>query len=874
MAVSSRAGSTDELLERAEELDALDAALDAVCADGSRGCVVLVSGEAGAGKTSLLTAFVDRVGGRARVLSAACDPLFTPRPLGPLLDVATATGGELLDCVQRGAKPHDVSAALLRELDGSRPTVLMLEDVHWADEATLDVIRLLAARSRSVPVVLVLSYRDDELGRTHPLRRVLGELPGRQIRTRIMLPGLSREAVALLAGSSGLDADELFERTAGNPFFVRETLAAGSESVPPTVRDAVLARASRLSPAARGLLDAVAVVPQRCELWLAEALVGQPLSELDECISAGMLRSDARGTVAFRHELARIAVEESLAPDRAAALHRSAFAALTTPSRRFDDLARIVHHADAAHDGDAVLRYAPAAAEQASAVGAHREACDQLSRALRVAGPLAPDVRADLLERYAEEGFLTDIRTAVLPALDDALAIRHELGDSLGEGRLLCARSRLLGCAQGTRFADGDARRAITVLEQLPASAELARAYAELSRIAMLADDGDETLEWGTRAIAIAEQTGDQLALVQALNNVGVAEVQSAAPAWDKLERSLALARDAGFEEDAGRAYLNMCACACELYDWARLDEYADAGAAYCHERGLEAYFLYVLATKGTSELLRGRWTAAADTATTVLAMCPPDLPAPRQESLLTLGIIRARRDDPGHWPLLDDALAISRDIGDLQFTACAAAIRAEAHWLHGRPEAIDAETAAAFAEALTLERASYVGALAGWRARAGLPIEVPDYADPAWRAEIAGDAASAAAIWHERGCPYEAALAAAASADLELLQGAHESLVAMGARPAAVILARRLRELGARIPRGPRPATARHPAGLTTRQVEVLALLGEGLRNAEIAQRLVVSEKTVDHHVSAILAKLGVRSRAEATLAAARLIP
>src|SRR6516164_338913 len=301
------------LLERSEQLGSLGGALAAVAAGGP-GRVVLVAGEAGIGKTALLRRFCAGVDGSARVLWARCEPLFTPRPLGPVVDLAGVVGGEMAACTADGARPYDVAVALLRELEAG-PSVLVLEDVHWADEATLDVIRLAGRRVGDVPALVVLSYRDDELERSHPLRIVLGDLPGSDRVIRLELAGLSPQAVAELAGPAGVDAAELHRWTAGNPFLVTEVLAAGIGVVPRSVRDAVLGRAARLGGAAREVLDAAAVVPGPAELWLLDALAPAEAGALDECLDSGMVVL-AGSRVQFRHQIARQVVEESLPPGR------------------------------------------------------------------------------------------------------------------------------------------------------------------------------------------------------------------------------------------------------------------------------------------------------------------------------------------------------------------------------------------------------------------------------------------------------------------------------------------------------------------------------------------------------------------------------
>ena len=860
-----------ELLERAEQVAALRSALSGVAERGI-GSVVLVHGEAGIGKTVLVRRFCGQAGGSVRVLWATCDPLFTPPPLGPLFDIARVVEGELRERVEAGGQPHEVARALMDELDGRSSSVVVVEDLHWADEATLDVLRLCARRIDSVPALLVLTYRDDGLHRSHPLRSMLGELPS-AVCARHELPRLSETAVAALARASALDVGELYERTGGNPFYVTEVLAAGGGRIPPTVRDAVLARAAGLSGAARDVLEAVAVIPQRTEVWLLEALVQRALDGLDECLESGMLRGEADGVV-FRHELARLAIEESLTPHRAVVLHRRALAALAQPAIGPADEARLAHHAEAAGDSSAVLRYAPAAAEHAAAVGAHREALQQYERALRFGTSLAAERRAELLERFAEEGYLTDMREEALAALDEALAIHRDAGEVLREGNVLRLRARLEGCMGRTAEALVEAREAIRVLEQLPPGVELGRAYQVMSQQAMLTHNAGEAILWGEKAIVLAARLGDTEALAGALNNIGVIELSSGDLAGkEKLERSLDLARDANLPEDAGRAYNNLCASLSELGRHLDITPYVAEGLEYCQEHGLDAHARCLIAVKAENQLARGLWDEAAETATSLIDAPPSWAIGPIFDASRVRALVRARRGDPDHSTPLARAQAIAESVGDLGFVAPVAAARAECAWLEGQPQAIDPATGSVFELALRQRAPSHIGELGLWRWRAGLLDHPPADAGVPYSYQIAGDWARAASYWRENGCRYQAALALTDSHDGKALRQALDELQALGARPAAAIVARRLRELGERcLPRGPRPKTRANPAGLTTRELEVLALLAEGLRNAQIADRLVLSGKTVDHHVSAVLRKLGVHSRGEATAEATRL--
>jgi DNA-binding CsgD family transcriptional regulator len=236
------------------------------------------------------------------------------------------------------------------------------------------------------------------------------------------------------------------------------------------------------------------------------------------------------------------------------------------------------------------------------------------------------------------------------------------------------------------------------------------------------------------------------------------------------------------------------------------------------------------------------------------------------------LGLVRARRGDPGWRPPLAEAWALGEPTGELPRFGYVAAARAEAGWLAGDPAAV--ADAVEYALPVAQERGWDLlsGELADWSRRAGLPVEVSGIAEP-YALQLAGRWRRAAERWEEIGCPYEAALALAESSDERDVRRAIDELQRLGARPAAKIVARRLRERGVRrVPRGPYARTRENPAGLTAREVEVLALLAEGLRNAQIADRLVVSEKTVSHHVSAVLRKLDVSSRGEAGAKALRL--
>ena len=425
------------MLERTEQLSAL-AGRFANVVDGGAGRMVLVSGEAGIGKTSLVREFCDHAHGSGRVLWGSCDVLFTPRPLGPFVDVAEAAGGDVADAIERGAVPYEVAAAVRRVLEQRPPTILVLEDVHAADEATLDVMRLLARRSDGLPAMVIATYRDDGLDRWHPLRTVLGEIAALSPVDRLRLAPLSRDAVAQLAAPHGAEGHELYAKTAGNPFFVTEALAAPGEEIPATVRDAVLGRVAKLSPGARMLLDAIAVAGSQAELWLLDALASDCAQCLEECIGSGIVVAGTRA-VAFSHELARLAVEESIPVHRGLALHRAALAALESPPVGAPDPTRLAHHAHATGDAASVLQFAPLAGQQASRLGAHREAAIHYGEALRFADLVPLETRALLFSGRAFEVFLTVQFEPAVAAQEQALRCYEELGDRRGRGLALAS---------------------------------------------------------------------------------------------------------------------------------------------------------------------------------------------------------------------------------------------------------------------------------------------------------------------------------------------------------------------------------------------------------------------------------------------------
>ena len=851
-----------QLLERSEHLAALAEHLGAVNAT-SRGRLVLVAGEAGVGKTVLVRRFTGDQRD-VRVISGACDPLFTPHPLGPLLDIASAVDGEFERVVGGGRVAREVAIALVDELRRKKPTILVVEDIHWADEATLDVLRLLGRRIDQVPVLVLVTYRDDELTRGHPLRMVLGDLQASEGITRLKLSPLSATAVAQLAEPYGINPQELHHKTGGNPFFVAEVLAAGRTQIPDTIRDAVLARVARLTDGARALAEAVAVVPPQAELWLLEALAAHQMDRLEECIAMGILVPQA-DAVAFRHELARLAIAESTMPDRTLSLHRAALAALTSPPSGDLDVTRLAHHAEAADDTEAVLRFAPAAAIRATSAGAHREASAQYARALRFSRGVSGRSKAELFENRAYACYLSGQFSPAIDAQQSALDAYRVIDDQVKVGDSLRLLSRLLRYVGRAAEALAVSKEAVAILEELPPGRELALAYSNLSHLYVNAEDDEQARLWGRRGLELAQRIGDIESEVYSRINLEVRDRINLVPGTvDNLLQTLRLAQDSGLDEHAGRVFIALIWWAPRDKSYALADPYCERGLEYCTERGIDLWNHYFYAYKARREMDRGRWEEAVRNADLVLR--EPLSPVPRIVALAVIGLVRARRGDPGCWEPLDEAAALAESTGELQRLEPVAMARAEAAWLEGRSKAIVDSTANALEIGLRCHSSWVVGEMVLWRRRAGQPEPMPENVPEPYSLQVRGEWRRAAQVWMELGCSYEAAMALADSHDEDAQREALATFQEVGARPAAAIVARRLREQGVRdLPRGPRASTLQNRSKLTSREVEILTLVAEGLGNAEIAARLFLSKKTVDHHVSAILRKLGVKTRTQA---------
>jgi DNA-binding CsgD family transcriptional regulator len=855
------------LVEREQAVAALLERADEALA--GHGQVVFLAGEAGAGKTALITRLSELVAGRLVVRRGYADDLTTPSPLGAVMEAMP----EL-------APPADVSAAdrgrlpsAMRALLANEPTLLLIEDVHWADEATLDVLRFLGRRLAGLPLLAVVTYRPEDAPPRHRLSLVLGDLAGRAGVSRLTIEPLSVAAVAQLVAAAGsaLDPAGLHARTSGNPFFVTEAVAAPSDRLPETVRDAVLARVSRMSEGARHVLDAVAVLGARADGQVAARVAGRFATAVDECVSRGMLVPDG-ASIGFRHELARLAVLETIPPAGRRTLHAAALRELRV-SDPFDDRT-LAHHAAGCGDTEALVEFARRAAARAARLGAHREAAAQ-HRVVLQAGRLELTERALVLEQLSYECYLTDQLPEALTARRQAVEAYELAEDAAAVGAATRWLSRLSWFLGQNADSERYAGRAVALLEPFGDGHELAMAYSNVAQLKMLAGEVRDAVAWGRRALEVARRIGDRDVEIHALNNVGTALLgeNDSADGRAHLCRSLELALADDAHEHVARAYTNLGSTAAIWWRLGEAEQQLTAGIGYCDERDLDSWSRYMSGWLAGVHAELGAYDRAEQLAATLLAQ--PDLaPISRIPAAVAAARVRARRggDAAG---LLHECTQLATATGEKQRLVPVACAHAEMAWLTGDPGAVDdALVESAWAAAVAHPNPWELGELCWWLALTGRSRPVPDEVaraaqpfalllDGAWRA--------AAGAWRDLGCPLWSAMAAGLDPDLEPAREALAVTTSLGASGTAAALLRTRHERGLPVPRGPRRANRDHPAALTTRELEVLGLVASGLSNAEVAAQLYLSEKTVGHHMSAVLRKLGQPTRSRAIAYALR---
>jgi len=837
-------------------------------AKAGNGRLVFLSGEAGIGKSALLRLFA-AMHSECRALTGVCEPLGTAEALGPLFDVAPGLGPDVEACLTGGRGRTELFATVAAALrSAARPLLVIFEDVHWADQPTLDLVRYLGRRAERLPALMVATFREEEAGAGTQLSIVLGDLATAAGVGRISLAPLSEHATGALAAGTSTDPRELYRRTGGNPFYVTEVLASGGDRVPATVRDAILARIARLAEPTRLAIEAAAAIGPRFEQELCAYVldaIGVPRWSMRAAVFTGFLRQDPAG-LEFRHALAQSAIAEAVPADRLQQLHRFILDGLQRGSAGPDTYAALVLHAESAGDDDTVAVYAPLAAARAAVFNAHRESAALYGKALSRARVQPPGKRAELIELQADELNLSGDHDSALAGYKAAAVIWREEGSKLRLSRDL-VRIASLSFLDG-QHVDAEAAEveALGYLEGLPPSRELAEAYESRGRHLFMALEAVEAKHWASKAQSIAESLGDRATRLQAAVVVGAAR--------------LLIGEDAGrlallecLQQATARGEVDLTARTAFYLTWLPMlhrsyqgVEHAFAQGIACAEEHELGYWRQLLmAAYGRFCLDQCRWREADETTLAVVAH-PAASAIATLPSLAALGRLRARRGEPDSMRYLDRALEIAVAHPKLEAVTCSLPARAEAWWLSGDWNAAAREAESALAGGIGVANPWWAGELLCWLKRSeATPSRSYAVSEP-YALELAGDYESAAAWWERRGCRYEAALARGLADEPGAVTAAIATFDSLGAVPAATWARNRLRSLGvAAIPRGPRPSTSANPAHLTQREQEVIELVAQGCTNAEIGRQLFLSPKTVERHLSSVLSKLGASTRSEA---------
>jgi DNA-binding CsgD family transcriptional regulator len=900
--------------------------------------VVLVTGEAGIGKTRLADDLI------ADLRSDPHRPLVLVGESAPLAGAALAYGpfvaalGDRAPWLLADDNAGDVLTArhrlfvrvlgALTELAARQPVALVLEDLHWADESSRELLALLVVRLREQPVLLVGTLRDSELA--DDVRRWLAEIESRPRVTRLRLGRLADADIASIAAEI-LPADSASEHLAaivataeGNPLYATELALAGPTTGPPaSIAEAILAKAGNLPVPARAIADQVCVADGGMPHDLLAATVTQPEEQLlvsvRQAVASGLLIAAGDG-YAFPHALIRQALYGALLEGERRRLHRRLAEALA--SRADASPGSLAQHWHLAGCPDLAAAAAAAAARQAVSARAYPEALRSYVLALGLRAWLAdsgPDLLTDAAQTASWAG---DPQQAARWAAE-ALA----LADKPDRARLLERLGRY-------RWESGDLMAAVEAAAQAealtagePPSVLRARILAEHATLRMLLGEPDAALSLATDAVDVAEQAGALAEQAHGLATLGIVQAQNGEldAGLAALRRSFELARQAASAEHIVRAAANHMYLLCTRGRFAEALAVARSGRQAAQRLGTPTALTSVLDNNTAAVLIStGRWREADDLLSEITGLASGNAARYLQLQRLELAVGRAesglaadlaadlgkstedpRLLGPMHACLAEAALGQSDPAGaswevlsglaaiegadlpgeEIRLVAIGARIRADLALLPGpvRPDSVAAgwaDAAGDFADraAAMAEAGGGEPEIAAYGTQAAAECSRQQGTDrrATWRA--------VAHAWHVADQPHREAYARLREAEAAVRAGRRDQAARILAAceelarplPAETVLAL-ARELGRRarlpvVPGQPGPSAASARYDLTDREVEVLARLVHGDSNRQIARALFISDRTAAVHVSRILGKLGVRNRTQAATVGAQL--
>jgi len=826
---------------------------------GGEGHCVLVSGEAGIGKTALVKAFCRQQAETCSIYQGACDGLFTPRPLAPLYDVLWQVNSQRWPVPPSNEERSVLFANFFQELLAKKEKVLMVfEDIHWADEGTLDFIKFFVRRIYQLPCLFILTYRDNEIYSRHPLRNVLGQLPPDSF-TKLVLTPLSKHAVVELATQKGYSGEDVYSISEGNPFYVNEILASYSPGVPENIKDAILAVYERQQEGTKNAWQLFSVIPEGLEVDRFARIKSDWDEATNHCFAICVIVVQ-QGKVVFKHELYRRTIEESLTPFKRIELNKLMLELYLDSFKEKGEIERILHYAKNANEKELVVKYAPEAAEKAASIGAHQEACKLYLTAIEYFDGKDNRRLAELYKAYAVECYLSNQVKEAIAVTEKEADLRNEIGDINKYGDSLIFLSRLWWFEGNRQHAEQLAAKAIDLLKDWPVSPAKASAFSNMAQLNMLAGETDACLLWGKQAIDMAIALNNEAIHAHALNNLGATQLLSSSTEGegiDALQQCLDISLMNGYHEHAANAWTTIASVSVRIKNYGLAKKALNDGIRYCEEKGLNFWITCMLSWKARAELEQGNCTAAHNIADNLLKN--ENQPAIiRITARLVLAKIIMRTGEKDALSLLTDAKRMAFETMELQRMVPAVTALLEYEWLTGKTviEPADMEQ--------TLERLQLYGIdaekkeLAFWLKKAGRPLLPCKEMTAAW--------------WQNLGCPYEQALVLFDGNDDDKRK-AIAMVQDLGAGAVYEKMKQEMKTSGMKnIPRGIRNSTRSNIAFLTEREMEIIQLLKEGLQNKEIAARLHISAKTVDHHISSILFKLDAGSRSKAVTQAVRM--
>jgi DNA-binding CsgD family transcriptional regulator len=857
------------LVERDIFMASLEKHFDTIA--GGEGHCLLLSGEAGIGKTALVKAFCKKLTDECHIYQGACDDLFTPRPLAPLYDVLWQVNKERWPVPPTNEERSVLFANLFQELGAKKGKLLIVfEDIHWADEGTLDFIKFFVRRIDQLPCLFLLTYRDDEIHSRHPLRNVLGQLPPDSF-TKMVLTPLSKQAVVEMAAVKGYSGEDVYSISGGNPFYVNEILASYSPGVPDNIKDSILSVYERQKEGTKNTWQIWSIMPEGLEI---DRVAKMKLSwEINHCFAINVIVVQ-NDKVVFKHELYRRTIEESLSPLKKIELNKLMLKLFLDSFEEKGEVERILQYAKNANEKKLVVKYAPQAARKAAMAGAHNEASKLFFTAIEYSEGNDTKQPAEFYQAYAYECYLSNQIKKAIASTEKVLNVREVNADIEKRGDSLRFLSHLWRIEGNGRNAEKYAIQAIEVLRDQPTSIAKAMAFSNMCQLKLICDEAEGCIVWGEKTIEMAKELGNEEILCHAQNSIGA--VQMLIPSSNKkgqaaLQQSLELSLKNLYQEQAAGAYANMGSGSVRLKEWSPGRRTLEEGIRYCEERGLDLWDAYMLSWKARLELENGNWKEASSIADNLIKN--ENQPAIiKLNTLIVLGKLSMRRGEKDAVALLQEAKTISFGTMEPQWIIASMIALLEYEWLTGNSIIEEKEIEQTFAviqrSSIDLEKDQF----AFWIKKAGRDLTSVKENFDAYDTSSAAKAMKAATFWEKAGCPYEQAVAMFEGKDDDKRK-AIGMVQESGATAVYEKMKQTMRNLGiTKIPRGIRESTRSNAALLTGRELDVLKLLKEELHTKEIAAQLYLSAKTIEHHISSILFKLEANSRSKAVTEAVRM--